>query len=764
MVDKAQKLAQKARRKEEKRRKERSREKKRLVKSVQNRLDVRIAKQSTVAWQGEPVEDLAIFDDAVLATLDGELAQQVTWVRQSLGEVCGRCAGEAVERLATIPRRSPLADWRILVRGLVSWQAGGLTQASEAWSRLDRQRRPWRIAASLMLAHRDDLTELRLNASPSSSSDADPWLATCDDQLLQHAKLVRQSQVQRVALRTAAGITKIKTVVPDATVCPEHVTWLRDFTKQYQSIDPALVQSLHEVTSMRAYCGPFIDIFEQCAKSFRGPKHDRANSLLKFFFYRDGDNQQKEEQALSQYLNTDLPQNQELSESLRGAITSQIYCILATAELSPPDSDSMLSMFLYRGPDEDLVEQYFENAIEAYPANRNAYEGFEAWYRQLLADDDLLKDSRRAIESELANVLSRHVQHLPDDIETRLELVDYLLENDRSDEAQPHIEWLSGTRRDNPLADAMAWKWNLQEAMRLSRRKAWLSGVSSHLDAAQSSWPQWLASDWLPYLRAAAKLRGGDTNAFVNMPADQRVASKLTEACMKLGAAQQMSVPANDLKPLRKEVDDLLKSVESIAAPDLLSAASFFWDLHRSRCKYPAYRMHGTKFLSQLYEIFDRSPRMVLEHLDDSAVGAALLIMANEGLFNDGYYVFVPKWLLESEHQQHPTVLATTITAACRLRRSWGTETYQRHGAALSQASQSTADPFYRHLYQSLSEQLDRKIREQGNRGAGMLGKLMERFGAMANMDDDNEYDDDDGDDDDLCDCPKCRRARGELT
>jgi len=751
MVDKAQKLAQKARRKEEKRRKERSREKKRLVKSVQNRLDVRIAKQSTVAWQGESAEDRAIFDDAALATLDGELAQQVAWVRQALGEVCGRCVGEAVERLATIPRRSPLADWRILVRGLVGWHAGDLTQASEAWSRLDRQRRPWRIAASLMLAHRDDLTELRLNASPSS--DADLWLATCDDQLLQHAKLVRQSQVQRVALRAAMGITRIRSAVPEATVCPEHVTWLRDFTKQYQSIDPPLVQSLHEVISVRACSGPFVDIFEQCARSFRGPRHDRANLLLKFFFYRDAGDRQKEEQALSQYLTSDLPQNQELSETLRGAITSQIYCILAATELTPPKPDSMFSMIFYRGPDEDLVEQYFENAIEAYPANRNAYEGFEAWYRQALENGDLLKDSRRAIESELANVLSRHVQHLPDDIESRLELVDYLLENDRSDEAQSHIEWLSGTRRDNPLADAMAWKWNLQEAMRLSRRKAWLSGAAAHLDSAQSIWPQWLSSDWLPYLRAAVKLRGGDRDAFVNMPADQRVASGLTEACMKLGAAQRMSVPANDLKPLRKEVDDLLQSVESIAASDLLSAASFFWDLHRIRCKYPAYRMHGTKFLYQLSEIFDRSPRMVTEHLDDSAVGAALLIMANEGFFNDGYYVLVPKWLSESELQQHPIVLAISVTAACRLRRSWSIETNQRQGAALRQASLSTADPFYRHLYQSLSEQLDRKIRDQGNRGAGMLSKMMESFGAM----------DEEDDDEDLCDCPECRRARGEL-
>jgi len=764
MADKAQKLAQKAKRKEEKRRKERLREKKKLVKSVQNRLDVRLAKQSTAPWQGESAEDRAIFDDAVLSALEGELAEQVTWVRQALAEVCERAPGEAVERLAAIPRRSPLADWRILLRGLVSWHAGDLTQASEAWSRLDRERRPGRIATSLILAHRDDLTERRLNASPVSSSDAEPWLTNCDDSLLQHAKLVRQSYVQRVALRNAAGIKRFRLGVPDATVTPEHITWLRDFTKQYQSIEPALVQSFHEVAIMRAYCAPFGDIFDQCTKTFHGLRHDRGNVLSRSFYYRGGGTEKKAEQYLSQYLKVDLPQNQELSESLRRAIASHVYCILAEAEMSPPDTDNMLSMFFSDGPDEELVEQYFEDAIKAYPANRAAYEAFEAWYRQLLENDDLLKDSQRAIGAQLADVLSRRIKHLPDDIESRLELVDYLLENDRSQEAQSHIEWLSGTRRDNPLADAMAWKWNLQEAMRLSRRKAWLSNASEHLDTAQGIWPQWLSSDWLPYLRAAVQLRGGDTRAFENMPNDQRVASKLTEACMKLGAAQRMSVPASDLKPLRKDVDNLLLGAEGVADSDLLAAASFFWDLHRSRCKYPAYRLHAPRFLNRLRESFDRSPEMVIDHLDDSVVRGALLVMANENCFNDGYYVYLPKWLTTGKLKQHPTVLAITITAACNRKKSWGAEQYQEDGDALRKASLSTADPYYRHLYNDLAERLDRKIREQGQ-GTGMLQSIIERFGAMGTDDfDEDENENENENDEDLCNCPECRRRRGEIT
>ncbi len=292
----------------------------------------------------------------------------------------------------------------------------------------------------------------------------------------------------------------------------------------------------------------------------------------------------------------------------------------------------------------------------------------------------------------------------------------------------------------------------------MSRRKAWLSSASGHLDTAQSIWPQWLSSDWLPYLRAAVRLRGGDKKAFENMPGDQRVASKLTEACMKLGAAQRMAVPAGDLKPLRKEVDDHLTGIEDLAASDLISAASFFWDLHRSRFKYPAYRMHATKFLYRLSEIFDRSPKMVTEHLDASEVRSALLIMANEGCFNDGYYVSIPNWLTFDKLRQHPTVLATTVTAACNLKQPWGAEQYQQDGEQLRKDSLSLTDPFYRHLYADLAERLDNKLREQGMRGGGMLRGMMERFGSLLSDDDD-----DDDDDDDFCDCPNCRRRRGEI-
>jgi len=117
MVDKAQKRAQKARRKEEKRRKERVRDRNRQVKSVQNRLDVRIAKQSTQPWVGEALEDRAVFDDAALATLQGEAAEHVACVRQALEEVVPTLSGPSGRRACRDTTSQP--DGRLA--NLVAW-------------------------------------------------------------------------------------------------------------------------------------------------------------------------------------------------------------------------------------------------------------------------------------------------------------------------------------------------------------------------------------------------------------------------------------------------------------------------------------------------------------------------------------------------------------------------------------------------------------------------------------------------------------------
>ena len=633
-----------------------------------------------------------------------ELRSQASDVRLALAEACCRMPGEAAERLASIPRRSPYADWRLLVRGMLSWNDDKLSEAQEVWSRLDTDRRPWRIAAALVLAHREDLTELKLNKT-SVDANSDIWLSNYDETILLHAKLTRQSQIDRVALRAARGVMRVVSTVRDATVSPDHIRWLEDFTRNYESIEPDLVQAMHETMIARAQHGQYVDIFEDCTEKFRGPRHDRNNTLAKFNFFLDEDFKVAK-QYLDAYMNTDLPRNGEISTALKQAITSQLHLYLGSLMCVREQSSGLPLHFAFNPKINDYIIQQFENAIETCPFNRFAYDCLEARLQVLLTEGDFDKGTRDEVEDEISQLWERRLKHLPDDLPTRLRLVDYLLENEKSDRAQEHIGLLTGLQGSDPLAASIHWKWNLLESMRLARRKTSLTKSAVHLDEAEKLWPKWLSVAWLHYLRAAHQVRSGSSTAFEQMPEQLRCPSKVTEACMQLGAAQRMSVPAAEIKMLRNKVDAFAAPGNSLAWNDLISVASFFWDLHRTNLKYTAYRMHAGKFLARLHGQFLARPSLMLDDLDNPSVRAALFILAREGYFGNTYTLAVPHCLHTRRVADHPVVAATTTLALIKLTSRFESRRFLRYVKVLENAGQKESDPYYRHFYLSLSETL----------------------------------------------------------
>jgi hypothetical protein len=124
----------------------------------------RISQQAPSAWPGELAEDVAIFDDAALGPLSPELAAQATAVRAALRDALERRGEEGLQRVSSIPRESPFSEWRLFLRGLVEWLEECPDAASDAWKRLNPERRPGRIATVMLLAARADLE----NATPSA--------------------------------------------------------------------------------------------------------------------------------------------------------------------------------------------------------------------------------------------------------------------------------------------------------------------------------------------------------------------------------------------------------------------------------------------------------------------------------------------------------------------------------------------------------------------------------------------------------------------
>jgi hypothetical protein len=722
----------------------------------------RLKQQVPRAWPGETLEDAAVFDESAFALLSPEMAEQVAAVREALEEASASRGEEALKRVSTIPRSSSVSEWRLFVRGLVDWLAGEVEAPSDAWKRLSPERRPGRIATAMMLALRPDVQEVGIGGSVAEATgDGSPneWLARCDEQLRYHAKLLRRVRFDRAALRVAEAGMKIPEESKELLLGPEKVKWLRQFIAEYGPTEPDLAAALSQVAVGRAARQEYVDVFDEAVRVFEGPRHDRRNRLLAFFYYGRFENSSsaaaKSDQALRDYL-IGLPENKSLSEPLRGAIASEIHHNEANANRSRDRGP-----FVF-GPPENSKEirRHFDASIKAYPANRAAHKSYVEWIESKLDNDRITKAQRKPLEVELVAAMRSWSQGLPNDIEPRLWLVDYLLENEEIEEARPHVDFLAGSRHDDPRVRATPWKWQILDAMRLCRRKAGLTDASIRLDEAEKLWPVWLSKQWLPYLRAALLMRSGQAEAYERERG--RIAEtfglkrdSLPDACMMLAAAQHLRVTAAELNRLRAPVEQSLKELNALPLKDLLAVGAFFWDLHRVQLLYPAYRMHGGKIGKELVGRLAKEARLVVDRLNDEPMQKAVLWCSEYRFWMYNFSSELPLWFSKPTVQRHPMFAAARLQAFLKRPYLWGADKERAQATILREAAGSQRDAYYRYLFGALADKLDDAIDAARSSIAG-------RFAAMFGGDDRNADFDDraDLDDDFECDCDVCRAAR----
>jgi len=729
-----------------------------IVAGVNARHRQRLAQQIPQGWPGELAEDVAVFDDSALAAQPTETALQVEAVRDALREATESRGDEALKRVSTIPRGSPLSEWRLFVRGLVDWLAGRTESAGEAWVRLDSERRPGRIATSMLLASNSDLE----NASPTpeSSEHVPPeamdgarglaW-SRFDAQQLYHAKLLWKQRFDRPALRVAEAGLKVREESDELLLGPSKMRWLQQFNKEFEDTEPDLVAALSQAALSRAFRQDFFDLFDEAVLLFPGPRHDRRSRVLTYLFHSQTSNQRahkRAEAALDEYLKRDLPQNESLSAPLRRAIASQIHLYEAAA-LMADRAEGGIFDFLKPPEETQTIRKHLLAAVQSEPANGPAYEIHAQWIKAKLEIDRLGKAERTSLENELAEVMRRWSQGLPDAVEPRLWLVEHLLENDHLEEARPHVEFLSASRHDDPRVRAMPWKWQLLEVMRLCRRKAWLAEVPAHLDEAEKLWPVWLPRLWLPYLRAAWTLRMRQMEAFEEQrskicEASGRERDSLADACMMLGAAQQMQTGAADLKPFRQAVDQKVKNLKSLAAEDLIDTGAFFWDLHRAQLLYPAYRMHGANIGKEFTSRLKAGNPVRNDFKQDERFYKAVLWGSEHRFWPNGSEFPFTDIFSASEIQSQPLLAAAQINALLNRKYEWSIEKLAPLGPALRAAASSQSDVFYRHWFVKLADALETAVTRQDSQKS-IFGGM---FGGQ------------ESDDDVPCDCPKCRAAR----
>ncbi len=705
-----------------------------------------------VAAADEPLVDAAIVSAKVRQEeLDPSLRPAAEAVVKAIEHVAAGEDAAAIGQLSSIPRSSPYAQWRWFVRGLIA-HYGGDTQAAEAnWAKLDSQRRPARIAAALRLVAHDNHEQ-----PPATDSVRVAARRLADLQRLRPAlAAARQLVVSAKRQRPGRGRGGDS---PEKLFGPDDVSRLMALRDGYRKLEPKFLREFELACVRTCFFQPYADVFRMMTDRIPGPPHDPRWDLLASLYHNQfQDGSRDAVTYLKRYSETDASKSKGIQRDVVNAIISTVWLKHANELM---EKAARRFPFGGRDPadDDKVIEAAFQQAIRAFPANRDAHQTHVAFLTEQLESSGLTAKQRQAIENRIIAARQNWVAGVPDEVEQRIALIDHFLAQDDLGAADTHIGIVAAQRSDNPHVTALPWKLKLRQAMRLAKQKRNLPQAGEALGDAEALWPQWLPMDWLPFLRAALSIRGDDASRGEELLESIRQSGRFPEVtfdALWFGAATQMNLPAEFVRPLRAAIDTHAKNAARLSLDDLVSLGGTFWDLERGGIMYRGFRGHGSKFGKALRD------RLKLK---SSARGDQRFLDACFWAASHGHWLSqgADKSLAAIKQLSSSKPLADAV-----LLRGLLTDTYfhyqvQQHTELIERVRElavKQTDPYYRHYLRSLvdqAEQLQRKAADQ--RG---------RFPRWMGFDSGDEYQDDDEDDfeaDDLCDCPECRAARGELS
>lgn len=260
-----------------------------------------------IASPDEPGEDRALFDPAARHALSADLQAELALVLEAF-DFCAR--GEphaALDRLTAIARKSPYADWRLFIRGLVPFQRGDRAAAREAWHRLEAGRRPARIATTLDRAWDAATSEAAAPADGTSGIEA-----------------AAVSLMRRASLWTAAReIAAVRHRDGERTFSASQAALAIRLEKHCRPLDPDFVSEFSAACRALAFPQSDHEPFLALCRSTAGPADDPRNTRLQFLHLQrfvDADDEVR--QGAREYVDRDLPGLTHLPEPLRAALAS----------------------------------------------------------------------------------------------------------------------------------------------------------------------------------------------------------------------------------------------------------------------------------------------------------------------------------------------------------------------------------------------------------------------------------------------------------
>lgn len=513
----------------------------------------------------EPVEDIAVFDDAALATLSPETRAEAEIVREALELAAAGEPQTALDRLTPIGRRSGYADWRLFLRGLASFQSGDLPSGRDAWNRLAANRRPARIAAVLAAAWEE------VHKAPNASQQ---WAAGDGPQAAATAILSRGS-----LWAAAREIAAIRHRDEERRFSASQAALAIRLEKQYREIDPDFTRDFSLACRLLAMAQHDEEPLRVLCRGTAGPPDDPHSLRLLFSYLRMIDAEPSDlSKCIRDYIDRDLDGGIPLPAGLRAALASTGLYLTAESFL---EEGSMGPFGFLSRSDDELCERLLREAIERFPRNPRAHEALV----QLLKDRIDRKRSHRAAERAFVAAKTAFVEQFPDRHEHILELVDHLLEKDDFEQAEPLVRLLADQRCTDLAARATPWRFELVRASRMAAKAGGLPQARSSLAAAIEAWPPWMSRHWIPWLEATLLLREAAEadHAAAVAAARQAVPHRLFADVLEYEAVVQLAGPPSAVKKLSTRVRTAAKQSASEAAVVPLAAVGcFYLDLEQS--------------------------------------------------------------------------------------------------------------------------------------------------------------------------------------
>ena len=514
-----------------------------------------------IASPDEPGEDRALFDPAARHALSADLQAELALVLEAF-DLCAR--GEphaALDRLAAISRKSPYADWRLFIRGLVPFQRGDRAAAREAWHRLEAGRRPARIATTLDRAWDAAAVEAAAPADGTSGVEA-----------------AAVSLMRRASLWTAAReIAAVRHRDGERTFSASQAALAIRLEKHYRPLDPDFVSEFSAACRALAFPQSDDEPLLALCRSTAGPADDPRNTRLQLLHHqRFVDADEEVRQGAREYVDRDLPGLTHLPEPLRAALASVTLERAASSLLDREDG-----FLLDLTPQEERVcQRLLCESLQRYPRNRRAHETLIDLLATLAEEDDSRGDAGRAlIDAKLT-----FVGLFPDQYQHVRDLIDRFIAAGEFARAEPLVKSLTDQRTGDMGSKATPWRFELLRASSRAAAEDSLPDARGALEAAIAAWPNWMPRRWIPFLEAALLLReGNEAGVAAALDAGRRESpDDLTSDMMLHEALVRLKCPAARIEPIRMRIQHAAKNVaiDSPIAP-LAHVACFFMELER---------------------------------------------------------------------------------------------------------------------------------------------------------------------------------------